>query len=1497
MAPVAASYRRYLRSYVQARSSLHLLVPRPGTAPHASARPLWLIAQNSEPDIFWAKSTMNDRFDRAQGRLLASEQNLAQSRAVKKRMDQVFADERVRTPKIGDSGTLRQVHSSADFLSPLKAVTKQGRRRGMVPYKLRAPRSVEDFSEFKSPAKPKGKLKAEPLPPLLASVDPEAPPMLPLEVFDDDTFAEFGVDELMRRPDAFSQFTDLEGRTVWKECVCVGYDAADGLFRIKWKGGEKEKKVPRFNIRFACEREDVFKQRLEAAKNARRNYEMWFRFNQRVEQTEVEGLPEFNRAPFAKMKFGNPKRAKELVNEASVEYQRAGKEIEFVDQLRHDPTMPNRDEFLNLVNRSERKYEYGLVEELDYDFKGVLREFERKFLLSSHAVLKGISKIWNMMQESVHLTFLSGAFGSVLELDGFVKKQQKHLNKVNRFFMTSIQETLDLTLSDIMSYDDLFSATADRKLKRLTSLVMSMLHTVVAGIVDTTWEVYSQPFKMLADAEGVNLHPMFSAELVLRDGNVLDTMPTMGEFREKCVSLLCLFDDCVETISQFKFTAFSIGASDVSFEDCHEYVRKVKGDFEQILSKLFGRVADFLNGYRYIETFMALDEREFANHFDPDGKKSVDQYKRQFKKFSQVLEAINEMSHSYSLGMFTVSCTKFKEKGIDKMKLLIHSLLVLLKSHGIRELAEMREEYDGIMNDVQKDPTTPEELAALQDYIRNVNATKKAREARLDAILERFAFLEDCQYDISDQEMRLQYEVKHKPDNLVARLDEAGRVIEDERMRLIAELRGNRQALERDAIRLKVMLPVFISKYQELDSAEDASYHAKEIQDSIAELKERQARYLRHEKIFKIDSTPSRNLAELIQEFSPLYTLWDVTSNWYRRHSLWLESSFSLIKPDTINSFITLASKKITKLKKDLAKETSLVQNVLLPLAEDIEKFKQRMPLITKLRHPGIKTVHWEKISQIVGLKISPMEMTLTQMLQLELEKWGDQITEIANVATQEYNIESTLDAMDAELQTQILQTTEFRQSGQYMLVMVDDLRSLIDDQLVTTQTLLTSPYIAPLKKRATEKLTYLKMYRSILDAWVQCQRGWVYLHPIFTGTSIQRKLHKEAMDWQIVDEKWKVLMNGTRLHPQFVSVMHKERLLDDLKHSYELLESITQGLNAYLEAKRLGFPRFFFLSNDELIAILSHTGDFDAIQKSMSKLFEYVNSIAVENDMITAMNDDGLESVKLLTPVNGKTEEIEDWLNAFEEEMRATLRQKIKESLSASQRQKRDVWICEFPAQVILIANQIIWTQQVTSALKGRNLSLVCALQEKYLVQLDKLTEYIRQPLSPAVRQLVSCLLINEVHNRDIITNLVEQSVSQIDSFKWEVQLRYYWENDTVMVRTINNVYEFSYEYAGNSPRLVITPLTDRCYQTLLSAFRQCMSGAPSGPAGTGKTETARDCAKALGRACVVYNCSEEVTPEQMSQFFSGLASSGSWCCFDEFNRINIEVLSVIAQ
>ena len=138
-----------------------------------------------------------------------------------------------------------------------------------------------------------------------------------------------------------------------------------------------------------------------------------------------------------------------------------------------------------------------------------------------------------------------------------------------------------------------------------------------------------------------------------------------------------------------------------------------------------------------------------------------------------------------------------------------------------------------------------------------------------------------------------------------------------------------------------------------------------------------------------------------------------------------------------------------------------------------------------------------------------------------------------------------------------------------------------------------------------------------------------------------------------------------------------------------------------------------------------------------------------------------------------------------------------------------------------------------------------------------------VRTKITPLQRIMMGALIVLDVHAQVIVKDyLIKNRVDNINAFDWTSQLRYYWEeigeddgprydgtdiDKDCFAKQTNTRFRYGYEYLGNGPRLVITPLTDKCYMTLTGALHSNYGGNPQGPAGTGMTETTKDLAKAL--------------------------------------------------
>ena len=164
-----------------------------------------------------------------------------------------------------------------------------------------------------------------------------------------------------------------------------------------------------------------------------------------------------------------------------------------------------------------------------------------------------------------------------------------------------------------------------------------------------------------------------------------------------------------------------------------------------------------------------------------------------------------------------------------------------------------------------------------------------------------------------------------------------------------------------------------------------------------------------------------------------------------------------------------------------------------------------------------------------------------------------------------------------------------------------------------------------------------------------------------------------------------------------------------------------------------------------------------------------------------------------------------------------------------------------------------------------------------------------------------VKALILDIIHNISVVDDLLGDGIvdtKQPNDWMWFKQLRYAIDpKGLCKVGMCDAFFDYTFEYQGNAPKLVHTPLTDKCYLTLVMGMKLGYGGNPYGPAGTGKTESVKALGQAFGRQVLVFNCDEGLDYKAMGRIFIGLVKCGAWGCFDEFNRLLEEQLSAISQ
>jgi len=1101
-------------------------------------------------------------------------------------------------------------------------------------------------------------------------------------------------------------------------------------------------------------------------------------------------------------------------------------------------------------------------------------------------------------------------------------------NKIKTTWITEIGKIYHKELKDMEKHEvaKFFTATNMLMSSQLRELIYRSLYELKDFI-----SKYDKPnhlsAKECAENDKDRTKPLQKSFLIIPMTVNSDNKIRLADKPETIINdILTLIDDVVRSsenvpLPQNNIARLSEKTLYKVSVDKDEVVNEIRSYVERVLtenSKVIEKVTEIFAPYEYL----LVDQNELTKILEKKPKPTLKEYEKMINKYKTISDEIEEkIPYFIYMSMAVIDCRVIKNQLYEMCKTLTKIILQDINNNLMAMNSTVSEETKKMFDCFERGTKT-EGLKAEAEHYEECDKQKDLIEkkekqrvmANFKEITEMLFFLYKYNHLVEQTNLTSINSTAsnvHKIDDELRKYREQQSNLKD---RIKKELDTNKDAYD-DSI--KNLLDK-LNKIKNMDAVEHETAYArvKEMDTQLqhCETTSKEINYIQ-EKI-GMRKTAFEDLEKTKNLINPFKDLWflnkDVTDNlekWEKDIKI-----FDLVAADVIKSARLMEGRSTEILNRfsDMEEKPKIAIDNVEFIRNKIKAFQHKAPLLTALCSKGMQERHWEEVNQYLEKHKILMRWEPTSTHKLidcgDLVPHKEFLTEIADKSEKEYKNLQLLDSMLTAWDNVEIKLKSWKDTGSYAIVgdSVDEIQTLLDEHIIQTQSMKGSQFAKIFDERIQHWEHDLLYLRDTLELWLKVQANWIYLLPIFSSPDIKRELQKEDAEFHKVSNRWKEIMTETLSSNRAMLVPRNPTLKDTFKNMLEKLESVQEKLIGYLNMKRSNFPRFYFLSEDSLIEVLSEARDATKIQKYCKILFEGIKELNFNaEDVILGMKSSEGEYLEFgnsipTRPLQGL---VEKWLQTLEDTMVFEVRRSIEIAFADYEQMSREEFVLNRPGMTVLNIDMTEWTKDTEAAIiEGKD-----GLQKysrKMASDLDKIVQLIkRKDMTPLNRCTLEALIVLDVHSQEVIRQLIEAKVTSITDFDYEAQLRYYWEMkpnakqlDTV-VKMVSTTLDYNYEYLGNSSRLVITPLTDRCYRTLCGAIGLNYGGAPEGPAGTGKTETVKDLAKALARMIVVFNCSDSLNFTSMARFFKGLCCTGGWSCLDEFNRIQLEVLSVIAQ
>ncbi|XP_024080370.1 dynein beta chain, ciliary isoform X1 [Cimex lectularius] len=1206
-------------------------------------------------------------------------------------------------------------------------------------------------------------------------------------------------------------------------------------------------------------------------------------------------------------------------------------------------------QWYNKMRRDSRLVEFDLIQEKIDQIDELIREAEFNLTWLSSELLEYIAKLHEVVRGVQGP--LSQTQANVQTMRNLLEKWAKHPlfmrsspeTKEGLLAIDDKQEKIEKRYSEIQEVGkeihqllnenkELFGMVGKEDTERW-NMYINYIDLIVSDSLLTTIGCSLGYITENMDADS-HLPPLLGVKLILNESElILSCEPPLDTSVDGCFTHIMegLIVDIINMATLVPRISRNGHPHYLEDIENNEDMKEMKKEIMQSVTSAVEEVMDNCTGFEvynnlwlddrqsYMQQFLAygrqLTLEELEMNITPEDAQAptMEQFKQQIDSFEGLYSEVEKLkSVEIFYKWFQLDIQPFKMtllNIISKWSFMFKQYLLEHVTNSLWELAKFIQNADEGLNQTVAEGDY-EALVSIMGYLLQV----KERQPTTD---EMFGPLQDTIQLLKTYEMELPQEANVLLQELPEQWNNTKKLASN-----IKQAVSPLQAAEVVSIRKKITwFDIRQSRLRE--TFKKSKFLQYDCEDPYQYLDETHLVILEHEKemialqesasLFELNIPEFKYLKQCRKELRMLKQLWDYVYIVRTCIADWKTTPWRDVDVENMDIECKKFAKDIRALDKEMKN-----WDTYTTLEATVKNMLTSLRAVGELQNAAIRERHWHQLikqtKNIVALPpnftvqfVMDTETTLADLLALNLHECEDEVKNIVDKAVKEMSMEKMLRELGVTWSAMELEQEPHPRTGCILLRASEQLIETLEENQVQLQNLITSKFIAHFLEEVSSWQSKLSLADQVITVWFEVQRTWTHLESIFMSSEdIKKQLPQDSERFCNIDSKFKGLLEEMAKIPNVLEATNRPNLLSELELLQVELTLCEKALAQYLETKRLKFPRFYFVSSADLLDILSNGNHPRSVCRHMIKLFDSIASLKFivekEGEPKNALGMHAKDGEYVEFDGNCDcTGPVENWLNRVQKSMRDSIRHYFAEAVMTYEEKPRDQWLFDYPAQVSLCATQIWWTSEVNMAFARLEEGYDNAMRDYYkkqIFQLSTLISLLLGELTKQDRQKIMTICTIDVHSRDVVAKLIQSKVDTSAAFQWQSQLRHRWDDKEAdcFANICDAQFRYCHEYLGNTPRLVITPLTDRCYITLTQSLHLVMGGGPAGPAGTGKTETTKDLGRALGIMVYVFNCSEQMDYKSCGNIYKGLAQTGSWGCFDEFNRISVEVLSVVA-